>query len=277
MAFGIHQVGKGMCYLCGRSLVPMDEKDVTISTEHVVPKSILKLGGQRYPASSCPITLKVHAKCDNSMKAGMDEGLKQYHLLFSDNDKSTETFAVLKKIIDTSNMQQMSTGMWRVPGVDAIHHAVSRWVCGCHAILFKEYLPSEKVRHGVIGPLYHSGAKTEQRQMEQIGRQNFFWDALNEYCIPAAIAQGSMDSVVAWGDKVRFDLLWIESNTKISIIRGKRKALQRISHGKYRALWRLLVPGVLEIAQKAGRNCWWYGNYTVDVLPRNSVITNLEI
>ena len=129
------------CYICG-GLLATHDKNVAISAEHIIPRSVLDHFLQP-GMCSWKATISVHACCETSHKRDADTFLNLLGRVSAGDDgppTRADALALVKKL-SVSMLPGGGSPTPSIAGVADSYVAVNRWVQGVYAVVFGEYLP----------------------------------------------------------------------------------------------------------------------------------------
>jgi len=245
------------CYLCG-SLLDSGRGKKSLSEEHVVPRSLLRLDDSVPIPDRFPVILDTHLKCDAESKSKNDNVVAAFHSLHSipqekwGKRRLNQIKAMIREEVRDEYGQLL-------PLIDAqqIVSAGIDWVRGMHALLYNSFLPSRRDMHFVDTPLpgmmskHRSGDLITYDELalnnQEVDQHRWVLDSV----ISKARARGILDSVEAWGGKLKYECVWL--NYVTPKLRASKKNTLRAS-----CFWSLHHPGIEEVVKEVdgGRSSW---------------------
>lgn len=247
------------CYLCGGPL--RTTPALPLSTEHVFPLGALD--ARPKDTSWWPVTLRVHARCEEEHKKPHDAQLitQQRANVHGTDRMSPSEQAVVRKLVEEGKAQGLPDGVSALPGWAPVR-AVRQAVRGLHAALYGEYLPAT-YKGDVYSPAPGFNLRSKlsiERQLDEDENTSSVVFALLE----AARMNDEWDGIVAWGGNLRYRCVWHRLDLR---------------PGGVMCMWTLDTPESRQWSKVTAHRDWpWRGAYLLPSPPaRASILTDAAI
>ena len=179
------------CYLCGKSFLADDKKN----RDHL-PAQCIFLDEDREP-----LWLPTHLAC-NSGESAVDEKMGQLIALKYGKVPSSQNRRL--EITSFADARAAVTNL-------SIDQAVWRWVRGCHAALYGEFLPMDPIVAGgaLVTPFPRASAAAAGPVIEPLREQH----ALFVHTIKLNRFKDNLDRVHTNRGKFRYECVWVQADS----------------------------------------------------------------
>lgn len=237
------------CYLCGQSLAEQDTR-----TEHVLARGLLD--ADSVSSSSWPITLRVHAQCDQEHKQPFDSVLIAVQRVHSQSLQSVPKSdrAIVRKRIRESETAGVPASLSAYEA-SACFRSIWASVRGFHASLYQSFLPNDTKRL-VFAPAPSFNHREATPIDQQLDRDRWMAERI-ALANSAATLEGSWDGITAWDERVKYRCVW--------------HPLPESRSSKWLCLWTLSTPQVLSWSRSVtGLETPWRGVYRTSDVPASA-------
>ncbi len=250
------------CYLCGRSLPPLDEKQrrSKVVGEHVIPKSFLREPPDRAD-ERWPVELEVHKECEQEKKRERDHFASLMHSIHL---KPVEEWAsvghfrrlALKPKIGIDPDHPVAVPL--LEGIAPVLDGVWQWIRGLCVAVYQEPLGATELWSRVLLPVpaFGDGEGGVPLDMHENAAR------LTMQVMRMAIARDRWDGISAWGGAIDFRCVWWKRATD-----GLKPP--------WVCFYALVVPGVLDWSHKVLVREMvrpWCGTFALQQCPNESSV-----
>jgi hypothetical protein len=130
------------CFLCGRSFCE-ESSELKKTLDHVPPQTIFAASDKTFP-----LKIPAHWKCNNDWSKRDDVVAELISVVHGDRKQPKKSALAFK----LNNDALTGESLVGVSGVNIERHVI-RWVQGCHASLYREYIPEQSTKFCISLPM----------------------------------------------------------------------------------------------------------------------------
>jgi len=175
----------GFCYLCGKSWA----QNATTNRDHVPPRRLFA-EADRTP----PLTLRTHADCNNGHSTYDEQVGQLVSLLWKEAPGPADVSSLRVSMHAPHGMVPFGAVEWL-----HLRFIVARWLKGFHAALYGSFLPNV---NGAIHEPFPGGNTPGEDSNLHVSHAVFVRE------IKKNRAAGSVDSIVAYNGRCRYECTW---------------------------------------------------------------------